>query len=252
MQPDTVGTAPAFRRDQLCGRLRWRMANIFFASSDSPQLTKEEINAALGCVDDALFKSLEKLLHVTSPNSQLREAILDAVAIYLRCPDPAPMDRKTLNELSKYFSDVLQHLLELQELLPANSGRHDVVKSNFLFSILGEERHRFGGHDYLMFKRALDDLAEATKAASARLTKLRVPPNFRYGAIKQFVRQLADIFQTTTGKNPREHVKSNYAKTKYHGEFFQMADEVLTRVGCLQQNATRGRMITRMLVQRSR
>jgi hypothetical protein len=212
-------------------------------------LTGHEIEAARNCISDDSFKKVEKLLGLKLPDSQLRRCILEAIALYRRSPNPAALDRKNLKALGEYFSNVLKHLRALQKLLPA-SGKHNLVQSNFLFAILeqgAKTQRTFEGRNYLQFQKGLNDLVEATEAASVELAKRRVPPNLRLDATKWLVLQLADIFQERTGKAPREHIKSNYDKSKYKGAFFQMADEILRRVGHQQENATRGRMITRML-----
>jgi len=211
-------------------------------------LTAHEIEAAGNCIGDASFEKVEKLLGLKPPDSQLRRCILEDIALYRRSPNSAPLDRKNLKALREYFSNVLKHLRALQNLLPV-SGVHNLVQSNFLFAILKQaaKAQTFEGRDYLQFKKALNDLIEATEAASVELAKKRVPPNLRLGAAKWLVWRLADIFHERTGKNPREHIKGNYAKSKYQGAFFQMVDEILTRVGLKQQNVTRGRMIEKVL-----
>src|SRR5262249_39067365 len=159
-------------------RWRWRMADILIATLDSSMLTQDEIEAARKCVDDTAFRTLEELLELESPDIQFQRAILEAIALYRRSPDPASLDRKNLKALREYFSEVLQHLHELEKLLPA-MGVHDSIKSNFLLEIISEA---FEGRDYLAFHTKLNDFIEATEAASAKLTKRRVPPNLQLEA----------------------------------------------------------------------
>src|SRR5262249_13379282 len=89
---------------------------------------------------------------------------------------------------------------------------------------------------------------KATKAANAKLTTQRVPPNLRLEAVKWLVRELADIFQERTGQDPRDNIQSNYTKSKYKGAFFHLADEILKRVGHRRDNASQGRMIVKALL----
>src|SRR5262249_38208674 len=207
-------------------RLRWRMARILFATLGSPMLTSGEIESGRDWIDGALFKKLEKLLGLKSPDIQFQDGILHAIAHYRRCPDPALVDRKKLKALREYFSDVLEHLQGLEKLLPA-SGQHDSEQSNFLFVIFDQitnSRQRF---DYLTFKAALDRFLEVTEAANAKLTKQRVPPNLKLPAVEHFVCDLAEIFRERTGQDPQKHIKSDYTKSRYKGAFFQMANEIL-------------------------
>jgi hypothetical protein len=249
LQPDTAGTAPAFRRDDFCGRSRWRMADSLFVTFGSPMPTAVEVEAAQKCITEALFKNLEKLLSLKSPDKPFRKEMLELIALYRRRPDPAVCERKDLKDICAYFHNVLQHLHALKKLLPP-SGKHDLVRSNFLLRILGQRlttRRRFEGRDYLSFRSALDDLIEITKAVNAELTKNRVPPNLRLNAEKWLVRCLAEIFRERTRLDPRDHIKSNYDKTKYRGRFFKMTDDILTCVGHQQKHAARGRMIREVL-----
>src|SRR5262249_49321683 len=133
------------------------MADILIASSASPAVTRDEIEAAHSCIDNASFRVLEKLLGLKSPDIQFQHAILEAIALYRRNPDPSSLDRKNLKALRKYLSDVLQHLHELEQLL-LPSGKHAVVLSNFLLSILEHKAtstRRFQGYDFLEFRTAL-------------------------------------------------------------------------------------------------
>jgi hypothetical protein len=220
------------------------MADILTATLGSPIPTEEEIEAARNCIDDTSFKMLEKLLKLGSPDIQFRGAILEAIVIYRRSPDPASLDRKNLKALREYFSNVLQHLHDLEKLLPPK-GEHDSLQSNFLLRVILEQA--FEGRDYLTFQTALNNFVKATKAANAKLTTQRVPPNLRLEAVKWLVRLLAEIFQERTGKDPRDHIQSNYTKSKYKGTFFHLANEILKRVGHRRENATQGRMIVKVL-----
>jgi|SRR5262249_6164990 len=225
------------------------MADIFVATLGSPMPTAKEVEAARKCITEASFKKLEKLLALKSPDKPFRKEALELVVIYRRHPDPAACERKDLKSIRAYFHDVLQHLQALQERLPGQ-GKHDLVQSNFLLEVLGQgtkTRRRCGGHDYLTFRTALNDFTEATQAASLEMTKKRLPPNLRLEAEKWLVRRLAEIFQKRTGRDPRDHVESNYAKSEYRGAFFEITDEVLRRVGHRQTNTTRGRMIRKVL-----
>jgi len=250
LQPDTAGTAPAFRRERHAERSRWRMADdILVAILGSPMVTADEIEAARNCITDASFKKIEKFLRLKSSDAPFRCDILKLIALYRRRPDPAAWEREGLKEVRNYFPKVLKHLRALQERLPG-SGTHDLVQTNFLMAILGQVTktgRRFDNPRYLGFRTALNDLVEVTEAAGVDLRKKRVPPNLSLEAETWLVRQLAEIFQERTGQHPRDHIQSNYAKHKYRGAFFQMADEVLRCVGHPQDNVTRGRMIVRVL-----
>ena len=223
--------------------------DLLFAVQAIQTPTRNEIEAAATRIGHASFKKIEKLLGLSAPDIELRSRIVEAVVLYRRWPDPAASERRDLKVIRKYFFDVLQHLKALQARLP--EGNHDLVQSNFLLRVLEQgtkTRRRFEGRDYLSFRSALNDFTEATQAASVELTKKRVPPNLSLAAEKWLVWQLAEIFQERTGRNPRDHVKSNYDKSKYRGTFFEIADEVLQRVGHQQVNTTRGRMILAVLL----
>jgi hypothetical protein len=222
------------------------MVDILVASFASAAVTRDEIEAARSCIDNASFRMLETLLELNSPDIQFRHAILEAVALYKRSPDPASRARKNLKDLRGYLSDVLQHLHALEGLLPASGEQN----SNFLYAIFGQgvaTRRRFEGQDYLAFRMALSHFVKVAEAAKRGLKKDRVPPNLHLEAEESLVRQLAEIFQDKTGRNARNGIRSNYTKSKFHGAFFQMANEILGCVGHRQQNVTMGRMIVRVL-----
>jgi hypothetical protein len=223
--------------------------DLLFAVQGTPTPTRDEIEAARDCIGDASFKKIEKLFGLSVPDSQLRARILEAIVLYRRWPDPAASVRTDLKVIRKYFSDVLQHLQALQEQLP-RTGTRDSVKSSFLLEVLGQGikmRRRFVGKDYMTLRALLNDFTRATQVASVELTKKRVPPNLRLEGEKWLVRRLAEIFQQRTGRDARDHVESNYAKSEYRGTFFEIADEVLRRVGHQQANTTRGSMIRGVL-----
>jgi len=225
------------------------MADILVATLGTPMPTAGEVQAARKCITEASFKKLEKLLTLKSPDEPFRKEVLELIAIYRRRSDPAACERKDLKAIRAYFREIVQHLHALQKQLPG-SGKHDLVRSNFLLRILDRRlttRRRFEGRDYLSFRSALDDFVEITKTASEELTKDRVPPHLQLVAEKWPVRRLAEIFRQRTGDDPRKHIQSNYAKTEYRGKFLKMADEILTCVGHQQEHANRVRMIRELL-----
>jgi hypothetical protein len=221
--------------------------DLLFAVQGTP--TRDEIEAAANRIGDASFKKIEKLLGLSAFDNELRARIVEAAAVYRRCADVAASERRNLTAIRKYLSDVVEDLQALQERLPG-TGVHDPVRSNFLLEVFGhgiKMRRRFVGNDYLTFRTLLNDFTEAAQAASVELAKKRVPPNLRLEAEKWLVRRLGEVFQERTGRNPRDGVESDYAKREFGGTFFEIADEVLRRVGHQQANTTRGRMILRVL-----
>jgi hypothetical protein len=223
--------------------------NLLFAVQGTPIPTRDEIEAAANCIGDASFNKIERLLELSAPDNELRARILEAVVVYRSCADVAASERRNLTDIRKYLSGVLEHLQALQEQLPGK-GRHDSVKASFLLEVLGQGikmRRRFVGKDYMTFRALLNDFTRVTQVARVKLKKKRVPPNLRLEGEKWLVRRLAEIFQQRTGRDPRDHVKSNYTKSEYRGTFFEIAEEVLRRLGHQQTNTTRGRMIRRIL-----
>src|SRR5262249_28531371 len=154
-------------------------------------------------------------------------------------PDPASRDRRALKALRGYVRKVHQHLLELRNLLPG-SVPYSEVQSNFLLAILAEakkSKRHFEGRDYLTFKQKLDAIERMTETL---MEWERVAPASRHGAAILLIRRLAEIFREATKNDPRQHIRSNRDKDTYQGTFFQMAGDVLRRVGHKQSNAARG------------
>jgi hypothetical protein len=224
------------------------MADILIATLPSVAVTDHEIECARRYIDDAAFKGIEKLLELKSPDERLRRNILDAVSVFRRRPDPASRDRRALTALRGYVRKVHQHLLELRNLLPG-SDRYSEVQSNFLLAVLAEAKKsnwHFEGRDYLTFKEKLDTIE---RMAEKLIAMERVAPASRHGAAILLIRRLAEIFLEATKNDPRQHIRSNRNKDTYQGKFFQMANDVLRRIGHKQSNAARGRMICTTLQQ---
>jgi hypothetical protein len=220
------------------------MDDIIFATLAIRPATAHEIERARRCIDEATFKRIEKLLELKSPDERLRRNILDAVLVFLSQPDPASRDRTAHKALREYVCKVHQHLLELRNLLPGG-GQHGEVQSNFLLGVL--ENWHFEVNDYLTFKEGLDTLERITEKFAVKLAMERVAPASKHGAAILLIRRLAEIFFETKRNDPRQHVHSNRDKDTYRGKFFQMADDILNRVGQKQSNAARGRMISKTL-----
>ena len=229
------------------------MADILIATLSSVSVTDHEIEEARRYIDEATFKRIENLLKLRSPDDRFRRDILDAVAVFRRRPNPASSDRKSLKALREYVCDVHQYLLELSKLLPGK-GQHDEVQSNFLYAILAEatkSNRDFEGRDYITFKQTLDTIEGIAGQLALALAKERVAPASKHGAANLLVLRLAQIFHERTGKDPRQHIHSNRDKETYRGAFFQLADDILERIGHKKQsNAARGRMIHKTLSQK--
>ena len=137
---------------------------------------------------------------------------------------------------------------EIAALLPGRD-RHSEVQSNFLAAVLAEAKKsnwHFEGCDYVTFKEKLNTIE---RMAEKLIALERVAPASRHGAAILLIRRLAEIFREATKDDPRQHIRSNRNKDTYQGKFFQMANDVLRRIGHKQSNAARGRMICTTLQQ---
>jgi hypothetical protein len=79
------------------------------------------------------------------------------------------------------------------------------------------------------------------------LANVRISPNDKLGAPRMLISQLAGIFFESTGEDPCSHVRGTNTKDSYSGLFFELADEVLQKLGVKQPEGARGKMIKMQL-----
>ena len=211
------------------------------------------IDNARSLIDDVFLEEWEKRLKLDSPHHLFRRDVLMAVESHLCVPPGglASLSRKALAQDKEYWREMEACLSRLLKLLPHERFEEHPQARLMRIQLIGnapeaEQPRRI--RELFEQRTVLENWRVKANAQAKELeTVPRISPNDKLGAARILVSLLAGVFSERAGRDPRQHIRVNALKDKYSGDFFDFADAILERVGCLQKNYPRGKMIRQQL-----